>query len=99
MMDAPGTDIFNPAFDQTFRIPTTANMVGSGAQSFRIALMNKEAEIGSVEVPFSDVQKAPDMTLEEKFDVGAGATVRASIRLRGIVAAKMEEMSLPQRQK
>lgn len=98
-MDAPGTDISNPTFDQTFRIPATADMVGSGAQSFRIALMNKKVEIGSVDVPLSDVLKAPGMILQNKFDVGGGATVRASICLRGIVPATMEKINLPQRQK
>ncbi|KAL5315870.1 hypothetical protein ACEPPN_016743 [Leptodophora sp. 'Broadleaf-Isolate-01'] len=96
--DAPGTDISNPSFDQTFRIPITADMVGSGAQSFRIALMNKEVEIGAVDIPLSDVQNAPDMILQDKFDVG-GASVRASICLRGIVPASMEETVLPERQK
>ncbi|PVH71857.1 hypothetical protein DL98DRAFT_577124 [Cadophora sp. DSE1049] len=97
--DAPGTDIANPAFDQAFRIPITADMLGSGAQNFRIALMNKKDEIGAIDVPLSDVQQAPDMTLQNKFDVGGGATVRASICLRGIVPASMEETVLPQRQK
>ncbi|KAH7324023.1 hypothetical protein BKA65DRAFT_608639 [Rhexocercosporidium sp. MPI-PUGE-AT-0058] len=96
--DAPGTDISNPTFDQTFRIPVTADMVGSGAQSFKIALMNKEVEIGAIDVPLSDVQKAPDMILQDKFDVG-GASVRASICLRGITHASMEETVLPERQK
>ncbi|TVY83490.1 Extended synaptotagmin-2 [Lachnellula suecica] len=97
--DAPGTDINNPAFDTTFRISTTAAMVGSGAQGFRIALMNKKVEIGSVEVPLSDIIKAPDMTLQNQFDVGSGAKVRASICLRGIMPATMEETHLPLRQK
>jgi Ca2+-dependent lipid-binding protein len=97
--DVPGTDISNPAFDTTFRIPTTASMVGSRAQSFRIALMNKKDKIGSVEIPLSDVSKAPDMILQKNFDVGGGATVRAGISLRGITPATMEEIILPQRQK
>jgi Ca2+-dependent lipid-binding protein len=98
--DAPGTDISNPTFEQAFRIPVTADMVGSGAQSFRIALMNKKHEMGAVDVPLSDVLKAPDMILQNKLDVGGGATVRASICLRGISpAATMEEAKLTQRQK
>jgi hypothetical protein len=39
------------------------------------------------------------MTLEDKFDVGNGTTVRASIRLSGVKAATMEETALPQRTK
>ncbi|PVH68872.1 hypothetical protein DL98DRAFT_554658 [Cadophora sp. DSE1049] len=67
--------------------------------AFHIALMNKKDEIGSIHVPLSDVQQAPDMILQNKFDVGGGATVGASICLRGIAPASMEEASLPQRQK
>jgi hypothetical protein len=97
--DAPGTDINNPAFDQYFRIPVTLDMVGSGAESLRIACMNKETEIGGVDVPFADLVKAPNMTLGDSFDVGNGATVRSSICLRGVKAATIQEMALPQRMK
>jgi Ca2+-dependent lipid-binding protein len=97
--DAPGTDINNPSFDQQFRILVTADMVGSGAESLRIACMNKETEIGGADIPFADLLKAPNMTLEDKFDVGNGTTVRASIRLSGVKAATMEETALPQRKK
>jgi Ca2+-dependent lipid-binding protein len=95
--DAPGTDISNPTFDQSFRIPITAEMVGSEVSSFRITLMNAKAEIGSVDIARTDVMAAPDMSLENKFDVGGGAAVRASISVRGIVPATMEQMTLPQR--
>lgn len=95
--DAPGTDISNPSFDQSFRIPVTTDMVGSGAQSFRIALMNKKVELGAVDVSLADVMKAPGMILQNKFDVGV-AKVRASICLQGLVAASMQEATLPQRQ-
>ena len=97
--DAPGTDINNPSFDQQFRILVTADMVGSGAESLRIACMNKETEIGAADVPFTDLLKAPNMTLEDKFGVGNGTTVRASIRLSGVKAATMQETALPQRRK
>ncbi|KAK1991879.1 C2 domain-containing protein [Colletotrichum falcatum] len=83
---SPGTDIFNPSFDQAFRIPVTADLVANPA-SFKISLMNKTAETGSVEIPFEDVLRAPGMVREESFDVGSGATVRASISLRGLRSA------------
>ena len=94
--DAPGTDINNPAFDQNFRIPITTDLVGNGAENFRIVLMNGEKEVGGVDVPFQDVLKAPDMILESKFNVGGGASVRASIHLRGVKAANMQQ-ALPRR--
>lgn len=96
--DAPGTDINNPSFDQNFRIPLTTDMAGSSAGAFRVALFNGETEVGGVDVPFADVVSAPEMTLEDKFDVGGGTTVRAGISLRGLGKAHShEQSSLPLR--
>jgi len=95
--DAPGTDINNPTFDQQFRIPITTADITAG--SLRIACMDKETEIGAVEVPFEDLQKAPDMTLQDNFDVGGGVTVRASVSLRGVKPASMQKTTLTQREK
>jgi len=92
--DAVGTDINNPTFDQNFRIPLSTD---SGSESFRIALLNGEQEVGAVEVPFSDVQNAPEMTLANKFDVGGGTTVRASICMKGLSSASAQEINLPRR--
>ncbi|KAK6514439.1 hypothetical protein TWF281_004640 [Arthrobotrys megalospora] len=80
---SPGTDIFNPSFDQAFRIPVTADLLANPS-SFRIALMNKNDETGSIEIPYEDVLSAPGLVKEESFDVGSGATVRASVSLRGL---------------
>ena len=97
--DAPGTDINNPTFDQNFRIPVTTDMVGSGVSSFRISCLNKDKEIGGTEVHFSALLEAPDMTVQDSFDIGGGAKVRASICLRGVNAATGQSSSLPQREK
>jgi Ca2+-dependent lipid-binding protein len=97
LSDAPGMDIMNPAFDTPFRIPVTTDMVGDGAEHFRIALMNEKKEMGAVEVPLADVLKAPDMILQDKFDVGGGTTVRASICLRGVKVAEDMRTVLPVR--
>ncbi|EFQ32834.1 C2 domain-containing protein [Colletotrichum graminicola] len=83
---SPGTDIFNPSFDQAFRIPVTADLIANPA-NFKISLMNKTSETGSVEIPFEDVLQAPGLVREDSFDVGSGATVRASISLRGLQSA------------
>jgi Ca2+-dependent lipid-binding protein len=83
----PGTDIFNPNFDQSFQVPLTAAMIVNPA-NFRISLMNKTAETGSAEVSFQDVLGAPDMIHEGNFDVGNDASVRARISVRGIQAAQ-----------
>lgn len=97
--DAPGTDISNPAFDQAFRLPITTDLVGSSPDDFRIALMDGETETGGVDIPFATVADAPDKILQQKFDVGNGATVRASICLRGIVPGEMPQAALPDRRK
>ncbi|KAI1875594.1 uncharacterized protein JN550_001880 [Neoarthrinium moseri] len=83
---SPGTDIYNPSFDQAFRIPVTADLLASPG-NFKISLMNKTDETGSVEIPFQDVLQAPGLVKEESFDVGSGATVRARISLRGLQAS------------
>ncbi|KAK1709901.1 C2 domain-containing protein [Colletotrichum lupini] len=83
---SPGTDIFNPSFDQAFRIPVTADLLANPA-NFKISLLNKADETGAVEIPFQDVLQAPGLIKEESFDVGSGATVRASISLRGLQIA------------
>ncbi|KAK1966194.1 C2 domain-containing protein [Colletotrichum sublineola] len=84
---SPGTDIFNPSFDQAFRIPVTADLIANPA-NFKISLMNKTSETGSVEIPFQDVLRAPGLVREDSFDVGSGATVRAMISLRGLQPAQ-----------
>lgn len=83
----PGTDIFNPSFDQAFRIPITRDMVSNPA-SFRVSLLNKESETGAVEIPFADVQNGQDLSVANAYDVGSGATVRVAISLRGLQLAK-----------
>jgi Ca2+-dependent lipid-binding protein len=101
--DAPGTDINNPSFDQSFRIPITTDLVGSNPDSFRIALLDGEKELGSADIPFKQVAEANDRVLAQKFDVGNGATVRASIRVRGVVPGEapppQSEQTLPSRSK
>ena len=96
--DAPGTDINNPSFDQAFRVPLTPDIGGSPGP-FRLALMNGEKEIGGADVPFADVTSAPEMTLEKTFDVGSGATIRASICVRGLVPGKVPQDKLADRTK
>jgi Ca2+-dependent lipid-binding protein len=83
----PGVDIFNPSFDQAFRIPLNADMISNPA-SFKISLMNKQDESGSAEVSFQDVLDAPGLVKEDDFDIGSGASVRASISVRGIQLAE-----------
>ncbi|KAK0621818.1 hypothetical protein B0T17DRAFT_305423 [Bombardia bombarda] len=85
--DSPGTDIENPSFDQAFRIPVLAGMI-EGGPAVRIALMDKEEERGAVEVSLEDLLAAPDMTVQQEFDVGGGARVRAGIWLRGTQLAE-----------
>lgn len=92
--DAPGTDINNPSFNTNFRIPITTN---AGSESFRIALLNGEQEVGVVDVPFADVQNAEGMKLPNQFDVGGGQSVKASISLMGLTTANAQEMTLPRR--
>jgi hypothetical protein len=83
----PGTDIFNPSFDQAFRIPLTAEMLANPG-AFKIALLNKNVEFGSAQVAFQDVLGAEGMVRDDSFDVGGGATIRARVMLQGIQMAQ-----------
>jgi len=95
--DAPGTDINNPNFDQSFRMLGTSDLM-NGSQNIRIALMNGTTEVGASEISFEEVHKAPKMTLDKAFDVGGGTTVRASICVRGVGPASVSSgASLPVR--
>lgn len=88
--DAPGTDINNPTFEQQFRIPVTTANVSN--ESLRIAVLDGEREVGSVDVPLADLQNKD--SLEQDFDVGGGTKVRASISLRGLKSASLQEMAM-----
>ncbi|KAK7709187.1 hypothetical protein SLS64_000207 [Diaporthe eres] len=82
----PGTDIFNPSFDQAFRIPLTAKLLAN-PESFKLTLLNKKDETATFEIPFSDILQAPGLIKEDSFAVGLGVTVRASISLRALRVA------------
>jgi Ca2+-dependent lipid-binding protein len=84
---SPGMDIFNPSFDQSFQIPITADMLANPG-SFKITLLNKTTEAGSVDVPFEDVLSAPGLCKEDSFNVGNGAMVRAQIFVHGCQLAE-----------
>ena len=93
------TDISNPSWDQNFRQEISNDLIGKPAD-FKITLMKDEqTELGSANVPFTDVLKAPDMTLQSNFPIGDGATVLASICIRGMAAATLQELQLPDRSK
>ncbi|KAK5162727.1 uncharacterized protein LTR77_011210 [Saxophila tyrrhenica] len=97
--DAPGTDINNPSFDYCCRMPVSADMVGSKVEPFRLTLMNGEKEMGSADIALTDVLNASNGTLQNTFAVGEGASIRASICMRGMVSGTMKETELPERKK
>jgi Ca2+-dependent lipid-binding protein len=83
----PGTDIYSPSFDQAFSFALRPDMVANPG-NFRISLMNKTTESGSVEVAFDEVLGAPGLVKEGTFDIGSGASVRASISLHTVQLAE-----------
>lgn len=83
----PGEDIFNPAFDQAFRVPISKAMLGS-APGVRITMMNGTERMGGVEVPFEEVLGADGCVRSDEFDVGGGVSVRAQISVRGLQLAR-----------
>ncbi|KAL6702898.1 hypothetical protein ACN47E_000860 [Coniothyrium glycines] len=83
----PGTDIFNPSFDQAFKFPITGEMLAN-AGNFKLTLLNKEVESGVVEIPFTEVQSASGLVIANNYDVGGGAVIRASVTLHGLQEAQ-----------
>jgi len=67
--------------------------------AFKFTLMSGEKELGTVDVPLTEVQNAPDGILQSTFATGDGASIKASICIRGIAPATMEESPLPVRSK
>lgn len=84
--DAPGVDIENPSFDQAFTVTLRPGMIPG--PPVRISLMDGETETGVMEVALDDVLSSEEMVLQKFFEVGDGATVRASIWLRGTAPAQ-----------
>jgi Ca2+-dependent lipid-binding protein len=85
--DCPGSDIENPGFDQTFKIPILAGMIPG--PPVKIVLMNgADDEKGEVEVSLDEVLGLPNLALQRDFDVGNGVTVQAGIWLRGTTLAQ-----------
>lgn len=74
-------------------------MVSGSASAFKFTLMSGEKELGTVDVPLTEVQNAPDGILQSTFATGDGASIKASICIRGIAPATMEESTLPVRSK
>lgn len=84
---SPGTDIFNPSFDQAFCIPITQDLLAN-PPGLEITLMNgKEEQMGTVELPFEEVLNAEGSTKEDEFDVGGGVRIRAQISVRTLQIA------------
>lgn len=96
--DAPGMDMNNPDFSQSFRVLFTPDLVSSG-EAFKIELLNCEKVVGQAEVPFRDVQAAEKLTLHGLFDVGGGAKVKASFCLQGVKPGGVPQTALPSRGK
>lgn len=82
----PGTDIFNPAFDQAFRIPITKQILAN-PPGFELTMLNGTEKVGSIEFPFEEVLNAERCMKEGEFDIGGGVRIRAQIFVRGLQVA------------
>ncbi|KAI1668771.1 Ca2+-dependent lipid-binding protein, contains C2 domain protein [Pyrenophora tritici-repentis] len=83
----PGTDIYNPSFDQAFRIPLTADMLANPG-AFQFHLLNKTTEFGSAQIGWQDVLGAEGLMVQNSFDMGNGAKIRAAVTLHGVQEAQ-----------
>lgn len=88
VMDAPGMDPNNPAFDSAFRVPLTAE-IASAPSDFTLTLLDKKSKLGTVVIPYGSVIKAPGLCLSsvdspELFTLDNGITLQGSIGICGI---------------
>lgn len=87
LMDVPGVDTTNPAFDSSFRIPLTTEMAAAPSD-VTFTLYSHKNKMGSIQVPFARVFASADHALTEKFALDNGATINASVRISGIQHAQ-----------
>lgn len=88
VLDMPGIDPNQPAFDMAFRIPLTAEMSASPSD-FTLTLLDKNSKLATLVIPFEKVTKAPGFCLSsvdspEIFKLDNGVALKASIRISGI---------------
>lgn len=83
VMDMPGIDVNNPCSDIMMRVLLTPEIVAE-APDIKVTLKNDGEPIGEFAIPFADVMGAPEMSVEEVFDVESGGTVKAKAYLLGI---------------
>lgn len=85
---SPGTDIFNPNFDQAFNIPITQELLAN-PPGFEIVMMNgKEEKVGAVELPFEEVLNSEGSVKQGEFDIGGGVRIKAQISIRTLQLAE-----------
>lgn len=87
VMDVPGVDAINPAFDAAFRVPLTVEKAGE-APDVTMTLINKKKELGSTTVKYEEIVAATDATLTNEYSFANGACIMAKIIVSGIVAAQ-----------
>eukprot|EP00177_Eucheuma_denticulatum_P001788 GFKZ01003201.1.p1 GENE.GFKZ01003201.1~~GFKZ01003201.1.p1 ORF type:complete len:486 (+),score=60.34 GFKZ01003201.1:32-1459(+) len=86
VMDFPGCDPNNPAFDSAFRVPLTAELAAEPTD-FVFTLMDRKEKLGSVIVPWSDVVDSPGACVSGPFQLESGAALHARVIVSGIMLA------------
>lgn len=86
VMDLPGCDPNNPAFDAAFRVPLTAELA-SEPTDFVLTLMDRKDKLGSVIISWADVVAAPGACLTAPFKLENGAALHARVIISGIQLA------------
>lgn len=80
--DNPGMDPNNPAFDSAFRVLLDAKLA-TQQSDINLTLMDYKEKLGTVTIPWSDVVRAPQATLTDRFKLGNGAAIHARVSICG----------------
>lgn len=88
VMDVPGMDPNNPAFDMAFRIPLTAEMAAAKSD-ITLALFDKKSKLASKVISFDSILEAPGLNLTsvdspDFYTFDNGTSLSASIGVSGL---------------
>jgi hypothetical protein len=98
VVDYPGVDALNPAYDIAFHLPLSLSMVKDGKiEDIKFRLMNGEkTELGSMKVTHSEVAASPSNILTEKRAIGTGgASLQYRVALYGLDRSASNETTAP----
>lgn len=82
VLDNPGTDPNNPAFDSAFRVLLDTKLAAQRLD-VSLTLMDYRNTLGIIKIPWDSIMHAPQATLTDYFKLGNGAAIHARLSICG----------------